>query len=220
MDTVVQNTTVNAPLGDALWLNADWQKVARNVRRIQCRIVRAVQEQAWRKVRNLQRLLTRSLSAKLMAVKRVVLNRGQRTSGIDGQTWRSSQAKTEAVLQLKTKTYQAKPLKRVYIPKSNGGRRPLGIPTMRDRAMQALYTLALEPVAETLADNHSYGFRPKRSTADAIAQCFNILSHRYDAQWVLEADIEGCFDNIHHEWLLKHIPIEKRYWTNGSRQDS
>ena len=87
--------------------------------------------------------------------------------------------------------------------------RPLGIPTMKDRAMQALYLLALEPISETTADLNSYGFRPKRSTADAIAQCFIALGKKNSPQWILEGDIKGCFDNINHNWLLSNIPMDK-----------
>src|SRR5258706_16410954 len=90
-----------------------------------------------------------------------------------------------------------------------GKLRPLGIPVMKCRAMQALYLLALDPVAETTADPNSYGFRPRRSTADAIEQCFNALSKGYSPQWILEGDIKGCFDAISHDWLLAHIPMEK-----------
>ncbi|MCP4282658.1 MAG: group II intron reverse transcriptase/maturase, partial [Alteromonas sp.] len=94
-------------------------------------------------------------------------------------------------------------------PKSNGKKRPLGIATMRDRAMQALYTLALNPIAETLADHNSYGFRPKRSAADAIGQCFCALAKKSAAKWELEAYIKACFDNISHEWLMRHVSMGK-----------
>jgi RNA-directed DNA polymerase len=85
----------------------------------------------------------------------------------------------------------------------------VGIPTMRDRAMQALHLLALDPIAETTADPNSYGFRKERSTADAIEQCHVVLSNRGGARWILEGDIKSCFDRISHEWLLEHIPMNK-----------
>src|SRR5213078_4916250 len=94
-------------------------------------------------------------------------------------------------------------------PKKNGKKRALGIPVMKCRAMQALYLLALDPIAETTADPNSYGFRPGRSTADAIAQCFGLLARRDSPQWILEGDIKACFDRISHEWLLAHIPMDK-----------
>jgi len=103
--------------------------------------------------------------------------------------------------------------------KVNGKQRPLSIPTMKDRAMQALYLFSLDPIAETQGDPNSYGFRPKRGCADAIHQCF-IALHKYKgaAQWILDADIKACFDNISHEWLYNNIPIDKRIlrlWLNA-----
>ena len=154
------------------WHAIDWQKVNQNVRRLQARIVKATQEGKWGKVKALQHLLTHSFSGKALAVKRVTENQGKKTPGVDGETWSTQEAKTAAVKSLKRRGYQSKPLRRVYIPKANGKMRPLGIPTMRDRAMQALYLLALDPVSETLADRNSYGFRKGRSTHDAIEQCF------------------------------------------------
>jgi len=139
----------------------------------------------------------------------VTENQGKRTAGVDGVTWSTPQAKSQAMLSLKRHGYQPKPLRRVLIPKSNGKMRPLGIPTMKDRAMQALYLLALEPVTETTADKCSFGFRPERSPADAIEQCFIALGQRTSAQWILEGDIKGCFDNISHDWLLNHAPIDR-----------
>ena len=179
------------------------------VRRLQARIVKATQEGRWGKVKALQRLLTCSFSGKALAVKRVTDNQGKRTSGVDGEIWNSPASKHKAIGTLRRRGYQPQPLRRVYIPKANGKLRPLGIPTMKDRAMQALHLLALAPVAETTADRNSYGFRPGRSTADAIGQSFLMLSHKDSATWVLEGDIRGCFDNISHEWMLRHVPADK-----------
>ena len=194
---------------ELVWLRTDWCHIEKNVRRLQVRIAKATQEGRWGKVKALQRLLTRSYYSKMLAVKRVTENRGKRTPGIDGKIWSTPAAKSKGALTLKHRGYQPQPLRRIYIPKSNGKKRPLGIPAMRDRAMQSLWKLALEPVAETRADPNSYGFRPERSTADAIAHCFNALAKRTSATWVLEGDIRGCFDNISHDWLLRNITMDK-----------
>jgi RNA-directed DNA polymerase len=191
------------------WRDIDWSDCQRRVRSLQSRIVKAWQEGRRRKARALQRLLVRSLGGKALAVRRVTENQGRRTPGVDHELWSTPEAKSQAVLSLKRRGYQPCPLRRVYIPKRNGKMRPLGIPTMKDRAMQALYLLALQPVAECTADRNSFGFRPKRSVADAIEQCFCSLSRHDCAQWILEGDIKACFDNISHDWLIAHAPIEK-----------
>ena len=194
---------------DLSWPAIDWQAAHRVVRRLQARIVKATQEKRWGKVKALQHLLTHSFSGKAFAVKQVTENSGKRTPGVDRIVWNTPAKKEAAVLALKQRGYQAFPLRRLYIPKSNGKMRPLGIPTVRDRAMQALYLLALDPLAESIADPNSYGFRKDRSTADAIQQCFNTLGRKHSPQWILEGDIHACFDEISHSWMLAHIPMDK-----------
>lgn len=192
------------------WSSVDWTKAEREVRRLQARIVKATQEGKWGKVQALQHLLTHSFSGKALAVKRVTENQGKHTPGVDGIIWHTPQAKMQAVNSLTPRGYHPQPLRRVYIPKSNGKLRPLGIPTMRDRALQALYLLALDPVAETIADPNSYGFRTARSVADAMEQCFKALAQKNSAPWILEGDIKSCFDRISHDWLLAHVPMERQ----------
>lgn len=194
-----------APTQDELWNTIEWSKVHQEARKLQVRIAKATREGRWRKVKALQWLLTHSFSAKALAVRRVTENQGKKTPGVDGETWSTPAAKSNAIGRLKRRGYKPMPLRRVYIPKSNGKKRPLGIPTMADRAMQALHMLALEPVSETTADWNSYGFRPERCTADAIGQLFVTLAQPGAAEWVLEGDIKGCFDHISHEWMLKNI---------------
>ncbi|WP_440800712.1 group II intron reverse transcriptase/maturase [Serratia marcescens] len=205
-----------------LWEQANWALIQREVQRLQVRIAKATQESRWGKVNALQRLLTRSYCGKMLAVRRVTENKGKRTPGVDSKIWSTPGARWKGMLSLRHRGYKAMPLRRIYIPKSNGKKRPLGIPCMRCRAMQALWKLALEPISETLADPNSYGFRPYRSTADAIEKCFNVLSQKVSAEWVLEGDIRGCFDNFSHEWILKHIPMDKavlRKWLQAGYID-
>ena len=157
------------------WDAIDWHTISASVRRLQTRIVKAVKEGRWNKVRALQHLLTHSAGAKLLAVRRVTENDGRHTPGVDKELWGTSHKKRAGALSLTKHGYQPAPLRRIYIPKANGKLRPLGIPTMRDRAMQALFLMALDPIAETTADHASYGFRQGRSCADAIERCLYML---------------------------------------------
>ena len=189
------------------WIN--WNPVIRSVKSLQSRIVKAVKANKWRKMKALQRILSKSYAAKLLAIRRITENSGKRTAGIDGQKWDTPKAKFNGLKQLTLSGYQPNPVRRIKIPKKNGKKRPLGIPTMKDRAMQALHLLTLDPVSESLADANSYGFRPYRSCADAIARCFSMLAKPNAPVWILEGDIKGCFDNISHQWLLENIPMNK-----------
>jgi RNA-directed DNA polymerase len=148
----------------------------------------------------------------------VTQNAGRKTAGVDGIVWKTAAQKHQAARSLQRRSYQTLPLRRIYIPKKNGKLRPSGIPAMSRRAMQALHLEALEPIAETLADPNSYGFRHKRSTADAIGQCFIALSRKQSAEWIFEGDIKACFDRLNHTWLEDHIPMDKiilRKWFGG-----
>ena len=203
-------TCVGAPIHGTTWHSVNWRDAIRNVRRLQVRIVKAMTQGRWNKVKVLQRLLRCSFSARLLAVKRVTENQGKKTAGIDNVLWDTAEKKWQNVKELNNRSYRAQPLRRVYIPKKNGKLRPLGIPTMFDRAKQAQHLLALEPVAETVGDPNSYGFRRERSCADAIEQCFHALYRKEAAEWVLEGDIQACFDQIDHDWLLSHVPTEKQ----------
>src|ERR687888_1000986 len=191
------------------WHSIPWKTVNENVRRLQARIVQATKAGKRNKVKALQRILTHSFSGKALAVRRVTENQGKNTPGVDKVLWSTPEEKAMAVQELQSRGYAAQPLRRLYIPKPNGKQRPLGIPTMKDRGMQALYLQALDPIAETQADTHSYGFRKERSCADAITQCYRVLFREDMPTWILEGDIKSCFDMISHNWLLAHLPMEE-----------
>ncbi len=193
------------------WHDLDWARIQQTVRKTQLKIAQATGEGNWRRVKRLQRLLTHSFYGRCLAVRRVTENRGRKTPGVDGETWGTPQAKLQAVGRLsKKRGYRPKPLRRVWIPKpGKPEKRPLGIPTMLDRAMQALYLQALEPVIESTSDPKSYGFRPDRSTADAMVELFHLLSPQTAPVWILEGDIKGFFDNINHEWLCRNVPMDR-----------
>ena len=191
------------------WGSMDWLRCEQYVQKLQARIVKAQKEGRHNKVKALQWLLTHSFYAKALAVKRVTSNKGKNTSGVDKALWDSPKRKFKAISELRRRGYKPQPLRRVCIKKSNGKLRPLGIPTMKDRAMQALYLMALEPIAETTGDRFSYGFRKRRRTMDAIRQIDTVLNRQHSPEWILEGDIKGCFDHISHDWLLSHIPMDK-----------
>jgi RNA-directed DNA polymerase len=223
-----QMTAVATPAGavsrnEVDWYAINWQKAHTIVRRLQARIVKAIPAGRWGKVRALQRLLTHSFLAKAVAVKRVTETQGKRTPGVDGVIWETPEKKAQAGATLRQHGYRPQPLRRVYIAKSGGrGKRPLSMPCMADRAMHALSLLALDPIAETLADPNSYGFRLERSTADAIDQCHRVLSQRGSAQWILEGASRSCCDRLSHDWLVAPIPMDHailRKWLNAGFMD-
>jgi RNA-directed DNA polymerase len=194
-----------------LWDCIRWDKIESEVYRIQTRIVKYLKQGKLWLAKKLQRLLRKSYHAILLAIKRVTSNKGKNTAGVDGKVIRTPKQKIRIAEIIKhQRRYRALPLRRILIPKKNGKMRPLGIPTMHDRIMQAIHLIALAPVAEYTADKSSYGFRPKRSTADAIQNCFLSLCRKKCAKWVLEGDIKGCFDNISHKWLIDNIPTDKK----------
>ncbi len=195
------------PRGPTDWHAINWRRVYRTVRRLQARIVKALREGRWGKVHALVYLLTHSFAGRALAILRVTTNQGATTPGVDRVIWNTPELKTAAFDTLRSRGYVPQPLRRVYIPKSNGKQRPLGIPTLRDRAQQALYLLGLDPIVETQADYNSFGFRLNRSCADALTQCHRLLCKRHSPTWILEGDIRACFDRISHPWLLDHIPM-------------
>jgi len=189
------------------WNAVNWRQTNRRVRNLRQRIFRATQAGDRNKVRSLQRLMLRSHANTLVSVRRVTqVNPGKRTAGVDKVVVKTPAARGRLVDQLMAyQPWQAKPARRVYIPKANGTLRPLGIPTVIDRCLQARVKNALEPSWEARFEGSSYGFRPGRSTHDAMARIYNTASTRSRKQWVVDADIKGAFDTIDHEYLLKTI---------------
>lgn len=193
------------------WNQINWEQAETYINRLQIRIVKATLEEKWRLVKRLQYLITHSFYGRAIAVKRVISNKGKNTPGIDGVVWKTVKSKEDAIRNLETRGFIASPLRRTYIEKfGKKEKRALGIPTMSDRAMQALQLLGIEPISETKADTVSFGFRRHRSAHDAKEYAFSILCRKDSPQWILEGDIKGCFDNISHQWLIENIPMDKR----------
>ncbi|WP_246459799.1 group II intron reverse transcriptase/maturase [Streptomyces himalayensis] len=194
--------------GSKTWRSIAWAQAEENVRRLRQRIFKAAQQGDLKKVRNLQKLMLRSYSNTLTSVKRVAqVSSGRNTAGVDGVKSLTPSQKYElaSAIHAEEEPYRAMPVKRVYIPKSNGKQRPLGIPVIRDRVMQARVKNALEPEWESRFEPRSYGFRPGRGCHDAREAIFNAASSRGKRVWVLDADLAGAFDRISHQHLLKSI---------------
>jgi len=186
-----------------IWKTINWAKVQRKVFKLQKRIYQASLSGQNAKARRLQRLLVKSYYAKLLAIRKVTQdNQGKKTAGIDGIKSITPKQRLELSQNL-SKYQKAKPLRRKWIPKPNGEKRPLGIPTINDRVRQALVKLALEPQWEARFEGESYGFRPGRSAHDAMSRIF--LSIKQGEYYILDADISKCFDQINHDYLLSKI---------------
>src|SRR4029077_3950754 len=207
--TTTAKPSIGASSMSSSWDTINWRTIKKHVQRLQMRIAKATREGRWGKVKALQWLLTHAFSAQLLAVVRVGANSGRHTAGVDGILWKTAGQKLRAARSLQRRGYHPQPSRRIYIPKKNGKLRPLGIPVMSDRAMEALHLLALEPVSETLADPNAYGFRPKCSTGDAVGQWFFALARQQCGLGILASDIKAFFDRIRHPWPINHIPMHK-----------
>jgi RNA-directed DNA polymerase len=197
----------NGPATQTDWDAVNWRKTNRLVRNLRQRIFRATRANDLRRVRSLQKLMLRSYSNTLMSVRRVTqVNAGKYTPGVDKVVVKTPATRGRLVDQLSTcQPWRSKPVRRVYIPKSNGKRRPLGIPTVLVRCLQARAKNALEPFWEAKFEGSSYGFRPGRNCHDAIAKIFILASPHRRKKWVVDADIKGAFDNIDHDFLLRTL---------------
>jgi len=206
--TVVRRAVVvNGPEDVVLkWDAVNWRSAEDDVRRLRQRIFAASQVGDLKRVRNLQKLMLRSRANTLVSVRRVAeRNAGRVTAGIDGERALTSSAKAALTVDVhrERSSWQARPVRRIYIPKANGKQRPLGIPVLRDRALQARVVNALEPEWEARFEPRSYGFRPGRGCHDAIEAIYWTLNgKRAKRQWILDADLSAAFDRIDHDRLL------------------
>ena len=190
------------------WKTIPWNKIEKSIYKLQYDIACAEIDGNYRKARNLQRILLSKDSALLYSIKRVTMyNRGYKTPGVDGMIVKSHPERMALFYNLKSKKlseYKPLPVRRVYIEKSNGKMRPLGIPTLIDRVYQKLISLALEPRVEVGFEPSSYGFRPMRKAGHAIARIHH-YTRKGGRPWIFEGDFQSCFDTLNHDWILKQL---------------
>jgi RNA-directed DNA polymerase len=206
----VDVVVVNGPEGDPLdWQSIDWPRVEGEVRRLRQRIFTATQAGDLKRVRSLQKLMLRSRANTLVSVRRVTeINAGRKTPGVDGRVALLPQAKAELVVwaQDRSSSWAPREVKRVYVPKAGGKQRPLGVPVIADRVLQARVVNALEPEWEARFEPKSYGFRPGRGCQDAISAIYLTLKGKNPQRvWVLDADLKAAFDRIDHDYLLAQL---------------
>jgi RNA-directed DNA polymerase len=213
MQAAITDNAANGPERSTDWQYVDWHTANRMVRNLRQRIFAATQAGEWKKVHSLQKLLLRSYSNRLVSVRRVTqVNRGRHTPGVDKVVIKTPEARGRLVDLLQHhQPWRARPVRRVYIPKANGKLRPLGIPVVIDRCIQAMVKNALEPSWEARFEGSSYGFRPGRGRHDAIEKIYGLARPNKRKKWVVDADIKGAFDRISHEFLLTTLgPVPGR----------
>ncbi|ATW25806.1 reverse transcriptase domain-containing protein [Candidatus Formimonas warabiya] len=186
-----------------------------NVRNLQRRLVKAAAAREGKRINQIMRLMLHSYSCKVVAIEQVTrINDGKKTSGIDGVTILSDKERAKAANRSYLKV-EKKPVKRVYIPKKNGKKRPLGIPTIHERIQQKIFQLIMEPLYSVWGNKNSFGFRPGRCTRDCLELIWMCTVNTKKTRILIDGDIKGCFDNISHERLYELI---KPYTTPTMRQ--
>lgn len=191
-----------------------WENCYKEILKMQRKICAAWIKGEYKEAIRLQNILVSTFEARAVAVRKVTTNTGAKTAGVDNQLIQTDEQRMRTIELLKDlENYKSSPVRRIFIPKANGKMRPLGIPTMFDRCVQSLYLLGLDPIAEISADPKSYGFRKNRSTQDVQAYLKLILGRNFSPRYILDGDIKGYFDNISHNWIMKHIPLNKKILT-------
>lgn len=200
------------------YTDINWNNCNKKVFKLQKKIIVAWEKKNFNLVTKLQETLITTFEARALAVRKVTSNKGKKTPGVDQNLLKTDIEKLEMINELKQlHNYKAIPVKTIMIPKANKKLRPLGIPSIKDRCVQALYFIALEPIAETTGEERSYGFRKYRSTQDVLQYTKTTLILQTCARYILDADIKGFFDNISHKWILDNIPMNKyilKEWLN------